>query len=335
MSFAQTTSPEMDLERLGDPDPMEGAVVEAPPVLEEPHQESTDGSALGPAQGDIFPVLESQDARELTRQIKVGLEHSHTLIIAAYRGQVWTSLGYSSWDSYCQGEFGNLTLQPPREERQAVVLSMREAGMSTRAITSATGLSKGTVGRELEDARQRTTTARFGAVDEEDPTPIVGVNGKSYPETHARPQRPAAASWTDQPLSDELLAMSPSAMGIAALSPAAMTSRPGKDRTAAAKRMTGTVDSPLPMVIRLAGEIALDQTELTVGDDADALTLSELATDASRGVLALSHVMTAIDVKVHSRDGDALALTTVVTDAVDELGRFLDALRSRKKGIPA
>jgi hypothetical protein len=334
MSFAQTSA-EMDLERLGDADPMEGAVLEAMPVIGHPHLDSPDSSAPGPAQGDVFSVLDSQDARELTRHIKVGLEHSYTLIIAAYRGQAWTSLGYSSWDSYCQGEFGNLTLQPPREERQAVVLSMREAGMSTRAITSATGLSKGTVGRELEDARRKTSTATFGAAEDEDPTPIVGVNGKSYAETQPRPQRPAAASWTDQPLSDELLAMSPSEMGIAALSPAAMTSKPAKDRKAAAKRMTGTMVSPLPMVIRLAGEITLDQTELTVEDDADALTLSELATDASRGVLALSHVLTAIDVKVLSGDGDAVALTAVVTDAVDELGRFLDALLSRKKGIPA
>ena len=41
---------------------------------------------------------------------------------------------------------------PPREERQEVVASMREIGMSTRAIVAATGTSKGTVDRELSRA---------------------------------------------------------------------------------------------------------------------------------------------------------------------------------------
>jgi hypothetical protein len=85
-------------------------------------------------------------------------------------------------------------------------------------------------------------------------------------------------------------------------------------------------------VIRLAGEITLDPTSLTVEDGTDAETLTELASDASRGVLALSHILTAIDVKVLADDvDDAVALTAVVTDAVDELGRFLDALHSRKR----
>jgi hypothetical protein len=89
------------------------------------------------------------------------------------------------------------------------------------------------------------------------------------------------------------------------------------------------MDSPLPLVIRLAGEITLDPASLTVEDDTNAETLTELASDAGRGVLALSHVLTAIDVKVLAEDvDDAVALTAVVMDAVDELGRFLDALHS-------
>ncbi|QHK22095.1 hypothetical protein GU243_23250 [Pseudarthrobacter psychrotolerans] len=99
-------------------------------------------------------------------------------------------------------------------------------------------------------------------------------------------------------MSDALLNMSPSEMGIAALSPSAFTSRPARERKAVARRLTGSLDSPLPLVIRLAGEITLDPTTLTVDEALDAETLTELAADASRGVLALSHVLTAIDVKV-------------------------------------
>ena len=279
-------------------------------------------------------VLEASDARELTRQIRVALEHSYTLIIAAYRGRAWSPMGYSSWDAYCQGEFGNLALQPPREERQNVIMSMREAGMSIRAISSGTGIGRGTVERELSEAAPTFSGVPNGTPENESELPrVVGTDGKTYRQTAPpRPQRPAQTLFEDVPLSDALLNMSPSEMGIAALSPSAFTSRPARERKAVARRLTGSLDSPLPLVIRLAGEITLDPTTLTVDEASDAETLTELAADASHGVLALSHVLTAIDVKVLSGDiDDSRALTAVVTDAVDELGRFLDALHSRKR----
>jgi transposase-like protein len=189
-------------------------------------------------------VLEASDARELTRQIKVALEHSYTLIIAAYRGRAWRSMGYSSWDSYCQGEFGNLALQPPREERQSVVMSMREAGMSISAIRRATGLGQGTVHRSLTElTANQSSTVPNGTVEDNEST-IVGLNGKSYrPTALARPARPSVPAFEDVPLSDELRALSPSEMGIAALTPSAFTSRPARERRAAARRLTGTMDS--------------------------------------------------------------------------------------------
>lgn len=288
------------------------------------------------SRSDTVLNLDSAQARELTRQIRVALEHSYTLIIAAYRGRAWLSMGYSSWDAYCQGEFGSLALQPPREERQAVVLSMHEAGMTTRAIGSALNVSHMTAQRDIQGASAEEfelapVVTNVTAEMPEQPQRLIGTDGKSYPApVPVKDPKPATPSWADVPLSDELLAMSPSEMGIAALKPSSLASRPGRDRKAAAKRMTGSMDSPLPMVIRLAGEITLDQTELTVEDETDALTLTELAGDASRGVLALSHVLTAIDVDVLTGNDDSLALTALITDAVDELGRFLDAMHSRK-----
>lgn len=280
--------------------------------------------------------LGAAEARELTRQIRVGLEHSYTLIIAAWRGRAWLSLGYSSWDAYCQGEFGNLALQPPREERQAVVLSLREAGMSSRAIVSATGLSKGTVARELRNGSEvlssdllEMSSAPFGAVGTEDGPAIIGVNGKSYrASASGRHQRePSTPLFEDVPLSDELLALSPSEVGIGLFKP--VPAQSGRDRKAAARRMTGSADAPLPMVIRLAGEIALDPGALVVEEDADAEALSVLASDASRGVLALSHVLASIDTAVFSADaGQVAVVSAAVTDAVGELGRFLDDVHS-------
>ncbi|GAB2714072.1 hypothetical protein ACX801_18030 [Arthrobacter bambusae] len=283
-------------------------------------------------------VLDSVTARELTRQIRVALEHSYTLIIAAWKGRAWESLGYKTWDAYVQGEFGTLALQPPREERPAIVMSMRDAGMSVRAIMSATGLGRGTVGRELEKPPGLSLAAPIGGggvpngtPEEQSPLRVVGRDGKSYPASSARSTLPDVRLFEDVPLSDELLALPPSEMGIAVLTPSALTSRGVRERKAATKRLTGSAASPLPMVIRLAGEITLDPGALTVEEDSDTKALSGLAADVSRGVLALSHVLTSIDAAVFSSDaGDSVALGAVVTDAVDELGRFLDALHSRK-----
>src|SRR5699024_6723125 len=88
-------------------------------------------------------------ARDLTDKIRTGLEGVFELIKSAYSGFAWASLGYASWDEYVQREFGNLYLRPPREEREEIVSSMRDAGMSVRAIATATQLGRDTVHREL------------------------------------------------------------------------------------------------------------------------------------------------------------------------------------------
>lgn len=109
-----------------------------------------------------------EQARALTDRIKIAVEGTWQLIREAYTSRTWAVLGYETWDAYCTAEFGETRLRLPREERQDVVASLRESGLSTRAIASATGLSKGTVGRDL-------ATAPVGAVAE-----IAGTNGKTY-----------------------------------------------------------------------------------------------------------------------------------------------------------
>jgi hypothetical protein len=81
---------------------------------------------------------------------------------------------YASWESYCETEFGHLSL--PKADRSAVVLALRSAGLSTRAIGTATGLSNQTVGREL-------STAPFGAVDTDR---VTGLDGRDRPASAPR-----------------------------------------------------------------------------------------------------------------------------------------------------
>lgn len=135
------------------------------------------------------------EARALTDQIKVAVEGTWQLVQRAYQCRAWESLGYSSWDDYCTREFGTSRLRLPREERQEVVQSLREIGMSTRAIAAATGASVGTVHAEISSGVQNRTPDP----DREDPEPeqprlklITGTDGKSYAAQPARtPNRPA------------------------------------------------------------------------------------------------------------------------------------------------
>lgn len=64
--------------------------------------------------------------------------------------------------------FGTSRLRLPREERAEVVASLRESGLSIRAIAAATGDSRETIRRELP-------TDTNVSVD-----PVIGVNGKTY-----------------------------------------------------------------------------------------------------------------------------------------------------------
>jgi hypothetical protein len=91
-------------------------------------------------------------------------------------------LGYSTWDEYCTKEFGAAHLRLPREERPEVVASMREVGLSVRAISAATGLGIGTVARELADAPP---------VPNGTPEPeITGLDGKVYAPSRPTPAPP-------------------------------------------------------------------------------------------------------------------------------------------------
>ncbi|MGY2093486.1 hypothetical protein [Nocardia gipuzkoensis] len=112
------------------------------------------------------------------------------LVKQAYVSRAWSVLGYDSWDDYCTREFGNSRLQLPREERSEVVASMREIGMSSRAIAAATGLARGTVLKELNQ------------VDQIDPpVPVTGVDGKTYqpkpPAQEPEPRSPRRRPITD------------------------------------------------------------------------------------------------------------------------------------------
>ncbi|MFW0168752.1 helix-turn-helix domain-containing protein [Rothia sp. P4278] len=103
---------------------------------------------------DLLEELPLEEAKTLTARLRDSLHDTSQLYINAWKHQVWKTLGYTSWDGYITGEFGDLRVALPKEERSQTVIQMAKAGMPTRAIATSTGISKTTVNREIQKAQE-------------------------------------------------------------------------------------------------------------------------------------------------------------------------------------
>jgi transposase-like protein len=181
---------------------------------------------------DLVPTADQ--ARQLTDRIKVAVEGTWLLIQEAYTSRTWAVLGYDSWDAYCNVEFGHARLRLPREERQEVVASLRESGLSVRSIASATGLSTGTVGNTVAEL------SKNGQL----PSRITGLDGRERPAA-----RPASDPYTwVEPDADEIPGQSHvlEHTALETVTPTVTRRRPlpeafadaGRDLTRAAEKLT-------------------------------------------------------------------------------------------------
>jgi hypothetical protein len=125
----------------------------------------------------------AEQARALTDRIKVAVEGTWLLIQEAYNSRAWAALGYDRWDAYVDSEFRAARLSLPKEERAETIQSLRSAGMSVRAISTATGVGVGTVHRELSCGG----SVPNGTM----PDRITTTDGRKYPAT--RPATPSRA----------------------------------------------------------------------------------------------------------------------------------------------
>lgn len=120
------------------------------------------------------------DARRRVEQIRGNVEDIKVLVVEAYRARDWETLGYATWAEYCTEEFGG-TIAIPREERGDVVFTLRDAGLSTRAIGAAIGVSKDTVARDL------------AGVSDETPAPAPAQERIDHAENQAADADPGPA----------------------------------------------------------------------------------------------------------------------------------------------
>lgn len=119
----------------------------------------------------------TDEAHQRAIRIRNGLDSLHTLradIAAAYNAGDWATLGYDTWDSYVTAEFVGARLRVPRDERRELVASLREAGLSTRAIAAATGQSVGGTHNDIGCSEMNTSTARES---------VTGRDGRTYSST--------------------------------------------------------------------------------------------------------------------------------------------------------
>lgn len=93
--------------------------------------------------------LDVIEARDRLARVKEGVERLYVDVVALYQGRAWIALGYASWNDLCEAEFAGTRFRLPAAERAEVIGQMREAGMSTRAIASAVGVTHTTVRREV------------------------------------------------------------------------------------------------------------------------------------------------------------------------------------------
>jgi len=153
----------------------------------------TGGGGHDGAAASLVPLSEFE-ARRLARQITEALAVAWDLVARAYAGRVWEPLGYPSWDAYCRAEFAAARLRLPAEERQEVVGSLREAGMSARAIASATGASKSQISRDSAGVPNGTPG---------ESRPVTGLDGKQYSPHSAPSITPTEAG--DGPIDAEIV----------------------------------------------------------------------------------------------------------------------------------
>lgn len=135
-------------------------------------------------------TLEIEDAKRRLDRVKSGVERIWDDLVALYQGRAWLALGYASWDALCDAELDGARIALPREARREAVATMRNAGMSTRAIGMAVGVTHPTVLGDLQHS-----TGRNVPVDQ-----VVSLDGKSRPANRiikSEPVEPLAAMPND------------------------------------------------------------------------------------------------------------------------------------------
>lgn len=122
---------------------------------------------------DVIEEMTETEARAFVGRINASLHITGEMIIEAYDRRIWKSLGYSNWSDFTHVELGGPAMNAA--QRAVLAVGLRQAGMSLRAIASATGASPQTIMRDTAGA-----TVPDGTVH--------GLDGKDRPASRPDPE---------------------------------------------------------------------------------------------------------------------------------------------------
>ncbi|MFC7275276.1 hypothetical protein ACFQS1_14895 [Paractinoplanes rhizophilus] len=125
--------------------------------------------------------LTTDEARELTAEIRRDLDGLLPKIKRAFEGRADKALGYDSWQAYCSAELSDVRV--PVGSRPAMVAELRQSGMSQRAIGAALGVHHSTVAEDLKST---------GGNPPVEPERVVSLDGRQRPAVQPKPEIPAA-----------------------------------------------------------------------------------------------------------------------------------------------
>ncbi len=261
---------------------------------------------------ELVSQFSAEEARELTDELRADYGSLQVKISTAWSGRIWLALGYESWQDYLDEEFRDVSLRPPKELQEQVIAELREAGMSTRGIASATDLSQPTVVRRLSVPGDSNESP-------EKNEPVIGLDGKRY-EREQPPKPPATTNHTTENIvdaeiidDDDLGNRSVTDLG---LEPATVNLNPtgntlGREHVIRAIHdLHFGASSPLTMVKKKS---KLLETAFAGGmgdlETLDADTLQELGQDVADTVAVLSDLLASIANQRATTFTDALSGT--------------------------
>jgi len=176
---------------------------------------------------ELVQQMSAEEARRVTERIRLtldtasqSLDRLSALVSDAYDRRADVALGYDSWEAYAAAEFSEATRNLAAPIRRELVGYLSAAGMSTRAIAPAVGVSQKTADRDVRQVSHfdspapldlATVDMRTGEIIETPTTapvdapasrPVVGLDGKTYarpavsaPRRAALPQLVQSAGW--------------------------------------------------------------------------------------------------------------------------------------------
>ena len=174
---------------------------------------STDEMSTSVREPEIASVLSREQGAAMDRRDRIkGLVNAMAdnrdeiidLLTAAYEARDWRRLGYLKWADYVRAEFGEALARLGREDRRDTTLLLDAVGMSVRAISAVTGMSKSQVAADL--AQLSSSGQLPGTEDRERTADVIGLDGKRRARQPAKPAPSAPSTPRRKPLTDAVWA---------------------------------------------------------------------------------------------------------------------------------